>query len=321
MSRAPSDLPLRSCALAVLLLATPGVVRAQFSVRDRTDRSACLTSIPADSMVPVLVYVAADPLPRRDRSTSLHPRPDSSVLPNEAVIAQAVAEQIRSMLGARGDTLPSAAPTLTWRSLDAPILVNAWRDGRMISFVEQDGGDTSGSVLLTRALEAARAAGVGFVWSTSTADSLAFTLSLIAPAVTRSHTVISQRDPIQVPAFTLSIPWQEGVKPQHPVSPEYPRDAVSARATAVLQFGYVVDTLGRVEPRSIRDSKRLAWLPATQSLRDFYPEFAQAARVALLQWKFQPARLGGCRIVQSVVQTFVFAPTRGGYVPWRFETP
>ncbi|HEX8718385.1 MAG TPA: hypothetical protein VF722_15585, partial [Gemmatimonadaceae bacterium] len=100
-----------------------------------------------------------------------------------------------------------------------------------------------------------------------------------------------------------------------------PRDAVSARATAVLQFGYVVDTLGRVEPRSIRDSKRLAWLPATQSLRDFYPEFAQAARVALLQWKFQPARLGGCRIVQSVVQTFVFAPTRGGYVPWRFVTP
>lgn len=272
-------------------------------------------------MVPVLVYVAADPLPPMRHTMGSSPRPDSSMLPNVAVIAQAVAEQIRSMLGERGDTLPSGVPVLTWRSLDAPIVVSTWRDGRLSSRLEGDSGDTSGSALLMRALVAARAAGVGVIWSNSPVDSLVFNLSLVAPSVTRAHSVMAQLDPIQVPAFTLAIPWQEEIKLQDQVPPAYPRDARGKGAQATIHFRYVVDTLGRVEPRSIRDTEDLARIPPIRQLRDFYPDFVQAVRAALVQWRFLPARLGGCRVAQPVAQTFIFGNARAGDVPWRFETP
>lgn len=321
MSRVPSELPLWWCTLAVLLLALPRPLRAQVSVANGTAIAGCLSSIPADSMVPVLVYVAADPGAPVRSARNGSPRADNGMLPNVAVIAQAVAEQIRSMLGERGDTLPSGAPTLTWRSLDAPIVVGAWRDGRLSSRAELDTGDTSGSSLLTRAFAAARAAGVGVVWPDSMIDSLVFDLSLTAPVVTHSHRVIAQRAPIQVPAFTLAVPWMEALQPQHPVPPEYPRDALMEGAQATIFFRYVVDTLGRVDPRSIRDARDLAWLPPTLHLHDFYTEFVQAARVALLQWKFRPERVGGCPVAVSVAQSFLFRVSGPGNVPWRFETP
>lgn len=321
MSRLLSDLSLRWCALTVLLLASPPMLRAQFSVVNGTARSGCLSSIPADSMVPVLVYVTADPAAPVGRARRSRPRADSSMLPNVAVIAQAVAEQIRSMLGERGDTLPSGAPKISWRSLDAPVIVGAWRDGRLSSRVERDTADTSGSSLLTRAFAAARAAGVGVVWSDSTVDSLVFDLSLTAPVVTHSHSVLAQHDPIQVPAFTLAIPWIESEQLQHPVSPEYPRDALMESAQATIYFRYVVDMLGRVDPRSVREGRDMAWLPPTLYLHDFYTKFVQAARVALLQWKFRPARVGGCPVAVSVAQSFMFRVRGLGNVRLRFETP
>ena len=216
--------------------------------------------IPADSVVPVLVYVTADPAAPAGGARRSRPRADSSMLPNVAVIAQAVAEQIRSTLGERGDTLPSGAPAISWRSLAAPV-------------------------------------------------------------VTHSHSVIAQRDPIQVPAFTLAIPWIESEQLQHPVPPEYPHDALMEGAQATIYFRYVVDTLGRVDPRSVREGRDMAWLPPTLHLHDFYTKFAQAARVALLQWKFRPARVGGCPVAVSVAQSFMFRVRGLGNVPWRFETP
>ncbi|MGH7632328.1 MAG: hypothetical protein ACRENC_01265, partial [Gemmatimonadaceae bacterium] len=141
-------------------------------------------SIPADSMVPVLVYVVADSM--------VAAAPDdrtSGAIANVSVLVQAVAEQLRAMLGARGDTLPVGSSALDWRSLDRPITVTAWRDGRMTSRPQQDTGDTKGSALLSRAFAAALAAGAAFVWPDTTLDSLKFNLSLMAPVVRRSHQV------------------------------------------------------------------------------------------------------------------------------------
>lgn len=319
MRPSPGSQSLLWVVFALSGLTWPHVLRAQFSAVDLTAPPACLQSISADSMVRVVVYVAAD--------TVRHPfdHPDTMrhvnrfAMPNVAVVAQAVGEQIRTMFGAGSDTLAAGAPLVSWRALDEPIDVGAWRDGRMVARVDRDSGDTTGSTLLMHAFAAARATGVGFVWPDSTSDSVTFTLALVAPVVSRSHRVSPRLDPIQVPVFTLSVPWVEPVRLRTTSAPEYPRDAVMEGARATIFLRYVVDTTGRVEMKTVRDARDFAWLPPSMRLRDFYVQFLQAARAALVRWTFVPARVGGCPVPQQIAQSFSFGFSTVGGVPWHME--
>ncbi|HEX5410209.1 MAG TPA: hypothetical protein VFW89_10600 [Gemmatimonadaceae bacterium] len=293
--------PLLSCVLVLALSAQPHGLRAQTSSTSAAATTSCLMSIPADSMVPVLVYVAADSM--------VAVAPDhrtSGAMANVSVLVQAVAEQVRGMLGARGDTLPAGSSALDWQSLDRPITVTAWRDGRMMSRPQQDTGDTKGSALLSRAFAAALAAGAGFVWPDSTLDSLKFNLSLMAPVVRRSHQLEPLLKPIQIPALTLAVPWEEPVLVRTTVQPKYPWSTESARATAKIFLQFVVDTLGHADPSSIHDIWYSSKPRLTGRLGEFYTEFVNAARTALVRWTFFPARVGGCLAATVVEQEFIY---------------
>lgn len=80
--------------------------------------------------------------------------------------------------------------------------------------------------------------------------------------------------------------------------PRYPEALRSARIEGAVMVAFVVDTLGRVEPASIR------------VLASAHPLFEPAVQTALLQTRFRPARVRGGPVRQLVQQQFLFALTR-----------
>jgi TonB family protein len=74
----------------------------------------------------------------------------------------------------------------------------------------------------------------------------------------------------------------------------YPAALAHAGIPGRVELEYVVDTLGRAEPRSVR---------ALVSTR---PEFEAAAREAVLASRYRPARLRGRLVRQLVRQTLSF---------------
>ena len=294
--------PPLSCVLVLALSAHPHGLRAQTSSTSAAATTSCLMSIPADSMVEEVVYVTADSLAESARAIARY----NQGMMNVSAVVQAVAEQIRTMLGHRSDTLPAGAPALGWPDLDAPIIVTASRDGHMTFRPQRDTGDTKGSAFLSRAFVGALSAGAGFVWPDSTADSLSFRLNLAAPVVRRSHVAEPLVDPVQVPAFTLAVPWREPARVRRTMPPEYPSRAESKRAGAKLLVRFVVDTLGLAEPGSIRDVSYSSLPHRPGSPADFYTDFAYAVHVALQHWTFFPEIVGGCVTPSLVEQPFNF---------------
>jgi TonB family protein len=89
----------------------------------------------------------------------------------------------------------------------------------------------------------------------------------------------------------------EKVVTQRPNSraPAYPPELRARRISGEVLMQYVVDTLGRVEPGTIR------------VLRSSHPEFDRAVREALPFARFTPAENSGHKVRQLVQQPFVFA--------------
>jgi TonB family protein len=77
-------------------------------------------------------------------------------------------------------------------------------------------------------------------------------------------------------------------------APRYPPGLAQAGVPGRVELEYVVDTLGRAEPGSLR---------AVTSTR---PEFEAAARAAVLGSHYRPARLRGQVVRQLVRQTLSF---------------
>ena len=81
-------------------------------------------------------------------------------------------------------------------------------------------------------------------------------------------------------------------------APRYPPALAQAGVTGRVELEYVVDTLGRAEPGSLR---------AETSTR---PEIEAAARAAILGSRYRPARLHGQVVRQLVRQTLSFRTER-----------
>jgi len=80
-------------------------------------------------------------------------------------------------------------------------------------------------------------------------------------------------------------------------SPRYPSLLQSAGVEGDVRAQFVVDTLGRVEPASVR------------ILESTHENFAQAVRDALGRARFVPAKAGGRKVRQLVEQPFSFKLT------------
>ena len=76
--------------------------------------------------------------------------------------------------------------------------------------------------------------------------------------------------------------------------PRYPAALAQGGITGRVELTYVVDTLGRAEPGSLR------------TLTSTHPAFEAAARWSVLASRFRPARLRGSVVRQLVRQTLTF---------------
>jgi protein TonB len=74
----------------------------------------------------------------------------------------------------------------------------------------------------------------------------------------------------------------------------YPPLLRQSGVEGVVELEFVVDTSGRAEPRSV------------EVVRPARPEFEAAARRAVVESRFRPARLGGQAVRQRVRQRITF---------------
>ena len=79
--------------------------------------------------------------------------------------------------------------------------------------------------------------------------------------------------------------------------PRYPAALAEAGIAGSIEVTFVVDTLGRAEPGSLR------------TLQSPHPAFEAAAHASVLASRFRPARLKGRVVRQLVRQTLSFRPS------------
>lgn len=102
---------------------------------------------------------------------------------------------------------------------------------------------------------------------------------------------------VEVPTDTVYFEHEvaKPVAPENNVSPAYPSDLQQRGIEGSFVVEFVVDTLGRAEPGSLR------------VLQPAHQQFVTSVRRALPRMRFLPAEREGRRVRQLVHQAFAFA--------------
>ncbi|HEX6537336.1 MAG TPA: hypothetical protein VF041_22330 [Gemmatimonadaceae bacterium] len=295
-------------AVPALLLAQGAPASTDVTPRPRDPLSSyhCLDTLSASAMRRVVVYLEAEV-------------PDTSartLLPQADLIAQSVAQQLRALLGAAPDSLPSGEPALTWRTLERDytggLTAIVRRHGPLVWRGGAPGTDSAAGPLLVRAARAAYPDGMGVIWPDGlAADSAIVRLRVRFPSVDREGRVTTPPVRVGFPVFSILEPWEEPVRAARKKNLDYPTrsEREGAEGTVILQ--YLVDTTGRADLGTVRER----WISdeprPTGRLARYYEEFVESARRSLVDARFHPARIGGCPVPQLVQQPFVFKQ-RGG---------
>jgi hypothetical protein len=277
-------------------------------VRERHE-PACYDSIPPSAYSRVVAYAHIE-------GDSLPDAAARSILFSADALLQGIVERTRAALGAAPDVLPTGEPKLgdslhVWRAVSRDLLITAYRDGHVVSRIDTVGRDSAAAVLLRRSLTELTDGGESFIWPSDDAamalDSVHLRVALSWAGVDsagRPHP--AERKRALVALFSMLVPWEEPVRPWRMPQPHYPDVALTngIRGTALIQF--VVDTAGKPDIRTMRDlnAARAARLPGEE--RAAYLSFVRAAREAIEQSRYKPARIGGCTVRQLVQQPFTF---------------
>jgi len=291
--------------VALAAIARPVDTGAQ--QQDAPRRAACLDSIPPSAMKRVPVYAAAE-IADPDPATP-------AAVASMDLLTQAMAEQVRALMGASAGQLPPGEPSVGWRQLEHQLLVVARRDGKLSWSVQSpvlpSGNhiDDAGAQHLARALQAAHTAGEAFVWDDGLKrDSVSWVVRLQPAALAGDGTVTPPSLRAGFPVFTVLVPPIQ-VADVERIRTNFPMVRIRGfSGTVRLQF--VIDTAGRVIPSTIRS----VW-PANEPRlvgpqRFAYDSVVSVLRVSLGDARFAPARAGPCAISQLVQQGFTYRPAR-----------
>jgi hypothetical protein len=295
------SISLTVCAFALLVNAPP-VVRAQTSDVTATPAQSCLATIPDSLLRSVAVYLQAELVDSANRA----------ILSGIDLLAQDVADSVRASLGATADQLPNAEPTLNWRALDARLDVVLRRDGLVHSAVHlsDDGNrpDSAAALLLARALAAVAKNGQHFViWPDGLeSDSVAFRLEMHYPFVNGRGDVGTLDLRQAFALFAVRVPTSEPAVAKRLRHPAY-ADELQAKGVAgdlIMQF--IVDTTGRAEMATVKDVWPSDRPRLTGEKGQYYEAFRKAVVRSLPGDRFEPARIGGCKVRQLVQMPFGF---------------
>lgn len=256
--------------------------------------TGCVAAIPPASMHRVPVFLHA----------SMVEHPDSPLMPQADLMAQDVANEFRTLLGATGSTVPIADTNFVWYSVPTQLTVIAHRNGDVIARANGSGGDSAATLMLTRAFAAARARGAalmlfpqGFVddsapvYLTLWPEYIGDIPEAMPPGATmRKFAVFDLTEPERSPAYPLPN--------QRP--PRYPSANERQQVEGSVLMQFVVDTLGRADRATIRE----LWPFGTPRLggyaADAHEEFVHSVTVWLREFRFRPARIGTCAVKQMV---------------------
>jgi hypothetical protein len=294
----------RAIGTALFFLASIGApLKAQDS-EAKVARS-CLDTLSPAAFVRVPVYV-------EDKAA------DSSgqaLLPGVDTLALHVAAMIRSSLSESTTSLPEGEMLLQWRHVGGAVRIYVHRDGRFTLWTPPVRGDTlydTSRELLVRSLAALGDAGRKIGWPPDVAgDSAAFDIGYrwpdVAPDGTRYPFVIRSA---AIPVFSMAMPRSTELVIRRPPRITYPSEAKYGGVGGVIILQFVVDSTGHVMMNTVKDQwptdrPRLAGWSGSQ-----YQAFVNAAKLALSDALFDPARVGGCPVSQLAVQPFTFTLSR-----------
>lgn len=298
-----SSKPLPAIALVAALSASAGAQSVATPVAP-TVQPKCVDSIPDSALTRVPVFAAVAMSDSVDR-----PAP-----PVVANMLQAVVDRLDAMLGASSGTLPQGEPTIRWDSVGRGLRVTWYRDGRLgwrlaADIDSANPSPTKTARLFASALDSARAAGDIFMpWPDAVhADSVEIMVYFRRPRVDVTGTLMPIDERVAVPMFTVAAPREKtvGLK-RRPVAPHYPDELMHEGIEGKVTLQFVVDTMGRADSMTFRDlwprgEPRLAGQQAV-----YYGELVAAAKRSVMQARFSPAEVGGCKVRQLVQQPFTW---------------
>ena len=288
-----------AASLAILSLASHSVALAQSqTVVTAAHGASCLDTLSLAGAKPWIAYVAATV-----RDSTPAPFPE---LADE--FTQAVAQHLRKLLNARGDTLPRADPSMGWRDFPAgPLLtVHTSRDHEPSFTLDSSVATTTAAGLLLRAATESQSDGDGALFWPQDAviDSLDFRIGYRlstdgsfanASDVRYAFPVFSLMRPATTPAAMIEEP-----------EIHYPASARELGGTGYILVQLEVDSTGHITPGTVRE----VWPPGqarpTGALYAVYADFLQAVMNGLPSARFSPARVGGCAVNQLVQLPFTF---------------
>jgi len=287
------------CASAGLLCAIAGDALGQgASAPNPSDVRGCADTLQARNLTRLTVFQRAV---SADTTSAVRAQVD--------LVAQRIAGAARRALGAHGDAVPAADSLGKWMGsvlrLPFAVVFHRGQPGTWRSDTTSDTISAKVVQLYDRVLHALPPDSLWMIWPDGYApDSVVFHLTLMSgrgdEARMAEHSlfaVFSARGILEQPALQ---------KPdQYP--PRYPADAkrVELPVTVLLQF--VIGSDGRVDPGTLKVLRPTADTLRASSSAHYYQEFVDAAEAAIRNYRFYPARIGGCAVRQLVQFPFVFA--------------
>jgi hypothetical protein len=276
-------------------------------------RNACLDSIPLSAMRRVSVFVS----PRLADSAGA----GVAVLARLVTLTEEAAQLARTMLGAEGSALPPGEPRVGWRSLEADLHLVSHRDGRTTWRVDSLNGpddvrlDDAGAILLAHAFDSLLARGRRLAFPESfSGDSIVWHLVLSPGAVDSTGRTSTPTLGFGASVFSVMMPPWRHVRPER-VRVRYPEIVRKQGNTGRVVMDFVVDTLGRAVPSTVRDIRSAGESGSSGSEQVMYGRLVAETRRAVLSGRFAPAVIAGCTVRERVRQPFDFRLYDGRNIP------
>ena len=288
---------------ALLVLATTASSQATPAPVAARQRS-CLESIPPASFTRVVVSA----------SLSMTDSKRDAVPATAANMLQSLVDRVEAGSGVKPGVVPEGEPNIPWDSIGRALLVTWHRDGRLGWRLEDEPDPVEprgakAALLIAKALDDARAAGeTAMSWPRELdGDSVEMRISFVRPGVDEKGKVIPVKAKVTVPMFTVAAPREKRVRmrkwpPQH-----YPERVHELGVEGKVTMQFVVDTTGHADVVTIRDVSPVRALRMSAASADFHAEFVEAAREMIMQARYAPAEVGGCKVRQVVQQPFTWA--------------
>jgi len=288
-----------------LLCSGAGAAHAQQATYDGAystssrDARGCSDTLQAANLTRVTIFQHAS---LRDTTPA--------VLAQVDLVAQRIAAAARGVLGARRDAIPSADSLGIWTRgvLRLPFVVvmrreqsGAWRSDTTSDTV---------SAKLVRLYEAVLRAippdSLWMIWPDGySPESVAFRLTLTS----------GKGDPVRMAEqhslfavfSTRGILEQPALLRQDQAPARYPLDAIQHHISATVLLQFVVGADGRADASTLKVLRPSLDTIGASPFAHYYQEFVDAAETAVRNFRFYPARIGGCAARELVQFPFTFA--------------